>query len=46
MNNKQSSTDAIREINKKYNDPMSDKYMNLTWKNSRINAINNNVNTK
>ena len=40
-----SSFDAIKEVNRKYNDHNSSLYMNDTYRNKAINAINNNANS-
>ena len=39
-----SSFDAIKEINRRYNDPNSSLYMNDTYRNKAINAINSKAN--
>ena len=45
-NKKQTSFDAIGEINRKYSDPSSPHYMAFIWREKAIAAINNKSNNK
>jgi hypothetical protein len=46
MSKKKTSSESIREINSKYNDPTSPRYMQSIWRENAIKAIIKNVEAK